>query len=266
MNREQLDNLIERLLNASQENQPFCIDSFEIAADKCEQYADHIQIESARGLYIDDEYYNTDIDVLMSVKKHLIISNVLIKKNLREIKEKINTAVIKRNLNEYNILLSELCNLKPEDGAYILAKIFQDNYSSYYADYLAKLLEIAIRKNMCWAHINNERNPLFRLCLIVGSKELYDCFIEETEPQDKGFLTTLYNEAKIIDELIMINYRPVKKGVHYNGCLKTDDNASEMVQIWLNDYNFIEDIVSRYNSIIERRLIIEDLSNKAEDD
>ena len=177
--------------------------------------------------------------------------------------EQLNSAVFDCNLTEYERLLQEMCNHKDEDVALILAKVIYDNLSTYNADYLAKLLEIAIQKRMSWAQIGTKDNPLFKACIVLGSKDLYDCYIEETSPLDNDWYATLYNEAILLDEQIMNVLHPVKKGIHYNGCLKTDDNSSSMVQIHRKDYNFIEDVVLKYNGIIERKQIIKDLLDRS---
>ena len=177
--------------------------------------------------------------------------------------KQLNSAVFDCNLNEYERLLQEMCNHKDEDVALILAKVIYDNLSTNNADYLAKLLEIAIQKRMSWAQIGTKNNPLFKACIVLGSKDLYDCYIEETSPLDNDWYATLYNEAILLDEQIMNVLHPVKKGIHYNGCLKTDDNSSSMVQIQREDYNFIEDVVIKYNGIIERKQIIKDLLDRS---
>lgn len=260
MEKERINNLILRLRKASQNQESLTIDGFVVSADNCRLYANLIEEEMNVGEYIDDDFFETDLDILRSVQNIFEQKDSI---NMNRIKDRFNTAIINADLNEFDRLLSEICQYNDEDCAFILAKVISENYSSYNAGYLAHLLGIAIRKNMSWAQINNERNSLFRACLVLGSKDLYNCFIEETIPPVNDWYLSLYNDAVVVDEAIMSHYHSFKKGTHYNGCLKTHDNDSAIVQITRDDYIIIEEIVSRYNGIIERREIIEDLSNRA---
>lgn len=69
MDRERLDNLINRLRKAYGNEQPFIIKGFKLPWDECEDYADQIEEDISNGEYINDEYYETDKDVLEAVKE-----------------------------------------------------------------------------------------------------------------------------------------------------------------------------------------------------
>ena len=69
MDREQLDNLISRLRKSSGNEQPFITKGFKLPWEECEDYADQIEEDISNGEYINDEYYETDKDVLEAVKE-----------------------------------------------------------------------------------------------------------------------------------------------------------------------------------------------------
>ena len=256
MEREQIEKLVESLNEAFNSKQDFISQQLTIPWANCKQFADQIEEDIDSGYFLDDDF-KTDIDILESIQETSQYVD-----RLNELTAKLYIAIVNADLREYNKCISDLSEFDDTQSALALAGVFFKNYSSYNPDYLAKLLELAIRKKMSWAQINSEKNPLFRLCIILGSKDLYDCFIEETIPPDEDWYYKLYDEAIELDEEVMTHLHSVRKGVDYNGCLKTHDNKSPMVQIWREDYNFIESIIVKYNGIIERKRIIEDLSIK----
>lgn len=69
MDREQLDNLINRLRKAYGNEQPFITKGFKLPWEECEGFADQIEEDISNGEFINDDFYETDRDVLEAVKE-----------------------------------------------------------------------------------------------------------------------------------------------------------------------------------------------------
>jgi hypothetical protein len=160
-----------------------------------------------------------------------------------------------------------------EETSLIIAQYLMGKYSAYKADGLATYLEAAIRKQPTMALVKHPENPFFKLAVIRGSKDLYDCYMEEAihtylESKDEDTRTDFYYElfslAEKMAEMIFQNYEPRVKGLHYNGAIPSEE--SHLVKIDKDDFGIIEDIVEQYNGMIGRREILKDLNRKIEND
>ncbi|WP_026914228.1 hypothetical protein [Christiangramia portivictoriae] len=156
-----------------------------------------------------------------------------------------------------------------EETSLIIAQYFMGKYSAFKADALATYLEAAIRKQPTLALIKHPENPFFKLAVIRGSKDLYDCYMEEaiypymkskSENERTDFYYELLSLAEKMDEMIFQNYEPRIKGLHYNGAIPAQE--SHLVKINKDDFGVIEDVVEQYNGIIGRREILKDLNSR----
>ncbi|MBZ9730388.1 hypothetical protein LB467_11895 [Salegentibacter sp. JZCK2] len=158
-----------------------------------------------------------------------------------------------------------------KEASLIIAQYLMTKYTAFKADGLASYMEAAIRKWPNLAVLNHPENPLFKLAVIRGSKELYDCYMEEAvlpflsnvianEHQD--YFYELLAVAEKMDKMIFENYEPIIKGLHYNGAIPTEQ--PHLVRINKEDFEVIEDVVEQYNGIIGRKEILKDLNRRIE--
>ncbi len=158
-----------------------------------------------------------------------------------------------------------------EEASLIIAQYLMEKYSAFRAEGLATYLEVAIQKRPNLAMVNNPENPHFKLAVIRGSKELYDCYMEEAvqpilanvnSDEHVDYYYELLGVAEKMDEMIFENYEPRIKGLHYNGAIPGDQ--PHLVRINKDDYEVMEDLVEQYNGMIGRREILKDLNNRIE--
>lgn len=158
-----------------------------------------------------------------------------------------------------------------EEVSLIIAQYLSEKYTAFKADGLATYLAIAIQKRPNIAVINHPENPLFKLGIIRGSKDLYDCYMEEAvlpflslaiadEHMDHYY--ELLAIAEKMDEMIFVKYEARLKGMHYNGAIPGEQ--PHLVRINKADYEIMEDVMEHFNAIIGRREILKDLNRRIE--
>jgi hypothetical protein len=154
-----------------------------------------------------------------------------------------------------------------------LAIYFLEEYNVARADSLATYLEIAIKINPELALINKNENHFFRLIAIKGSKDLYDCYLEEAiipylKGKDEDFVADYFTELLItvssLHDEFFPKYQPCVRGLHYSGVFGTADNNPNAYLINKEDYEVISETMEIYNTIIGRRDIIADLEERYE--
>lgn len=131
-------------------------------------------------------------------------------------------------------------------------------YTSLKADCRAKFLEIALRHTPEWGKFGGVKNPVFRASFVIGSMDLYECFIEEVPGLDDEFFSEAYSDFTGIQEQIMDRYRVVLKGRDYNSGF----NAGNRRSIDLEDFDVINRTMEDYNAIINRHLIMKDVEKR----
>jgi|25_taG_2_1085351.scaffolds.fasta_scaffold01231_4 hypothetical protein len=188
---------------------------------------------------------------------------------LTEMDECLNCA----SISGYGDQVDNLLNIyNDEEVSLILAQYLMEKYSRFKADGLASYMEAAIRKRPNLAMINHPENPLFKLAIIRGSKDLYDCYMEEAvlpflsnvvEDEHQDHYYELLSVAEKMDEMIFKNYEPRIKGLHYNSGVKGIERQ-DRISISQEDYAIIENTLEAYNSIVGRREILEDLNARIE--
>lgn len=150
-----------------------------------------------------------------------------------------------------------------------LAIFIVNDYTSFKADAKAKLMEVIIKCNPNLALINHPENHFFRICLVSGSLDLFECFIEEaTEPhletadeqEKKEYYTKLLHLGVQLNAIFSDQYTTKIKGVDFNGAFSNEGNG--VVKITAEDFEVMDDIVNIYNTIVGRRDIIKVLMTK----
>lgn len=153
-----------------------------------------------------------------------------------------------------------------------LAELIVTEYRAERADKLAKLMEIIIRCNTNLALINYPENHFFRIVLITGSMDLFECLIEEaiephlensSDEDYREYYTKLLHLGANLVTLFADQYEQQIKGLHYNGSFATDENNPNAVLINKEDYQKITDIVDKFNTITGRRDIMKVLIKKS---
>jgi hypothetical protein len=153
-----------------------------------------------------------------------------------------------------------------------LASFIVTEYRAERADTIAKLMEIIIRCNPNLALINYPENHFFRIVIISGSMDLFDCLTEEAiepylenlsnEEYDEYYTKLLHLGANLVT-LFADQYQQQIKGLHFNGAFAKDENNPNAVLINQEDYEKMKDIVDKFNTIIGRRDIMKALIMKA---
>ncbi|OYU82526.1 MAG: hypothetical protein CFE24_15265 [Flavobacterium sp. BFFFF2] len=176
------------------------------------------------------------------------------------------------DLNGFEKQVKEYLKSTDESSASLgLATFIIKEYRAERADTVAKLMEIIIRCNPALALINYPENHFFRIIMISGSMDLFECLTEEAiEPHLKNsseeeyidYYTKLLHLGAKLNTIFSDQYEPQIKGVHFNGRFGTDDSNPNIALINLEDYEMMNDIIDKFNSIIGRRDIIKALMTK----
>lgn len=155
------------------------------------------------------------------------------------------------------------------EASILLAEFIYKRYTTFKEDSMAALLESAINKQPEIAQTNLPENPLFKFFFILGSVELYDCLMEvgvlpflKTKSEDFTFdtLTELHLVAQELNDSFFPEYVKCIKGLDYNGAFSQDTNSNKL-SINKEDYELLEDVIEKYNTIIGRRDILNKLDN-----
>lgn len=160
-----------------------------------------------------------------------------------------------------------------EEACQILAEIYFNEYTRYKSDYLATFIEATFKQNPNLSVINHPVNAFFKLAVIRGSKDIYDCYIEEgigpyinklNDNETRLFFKELLKVAVDLNQSFFQKYPECVKGLDYNGAFGTEDNNESVALIKYDDYETMESVVEKYNTILGRRDIIQDLIIKAD--
>lgn len=172
---------------------------------------------------------------------------------------KIDKLIAEGNLSGYSAALKELDRLDSKESATILMRGFLRSYTSFRADAIALFMEMAIRHNMEWAKVHQEDNPLFRVCLVSGSMDLYDCYVEEVSGLDQEWFKKMVYLAAAHNEKLLTESSIVLKGRDYNSGFT--ENGRRLIN--MDDFEIMNETMERYNRIIGLRMILGDLLHKA---
>lgn len=168
--------------------------------------------------------------------------------------------------------LLQVCNNEEEASREIGAIIF-NQYTTHKAPALAQMLETVIRHLPSLAMLGFPENYFFKTAVLLGSVDLYECYIEEAiEPflasKDEGETIECYLDLATVAEQLtdsfFPNYVQCKKGMDFNGAFGVYEKNENVCLINIEDYETMNDVVEKYNTIIGRRDIVKDLYVRAE--
>lgn len=158
-----------------------------------------------------------------------------------------------------------------EEASRDLAEFIYNKYTTYKADAMSGLMQMIIRENPNLALLKFPENYFYRLAVIKGSMDLYECYIDEAiEPflkdKDEDAVIDCYTElvcvAEKLNDHFFPHYTPCIKGMDFNGVFGLYEKDPEVSLILKEDYEIINDVVEKYNTIIGRRDVIKDLYGK----
>lgn len=189
---------------------------------------------------------------------------------LREIENCINQCDIVRLSKNVELLL----NTTSLDAACKeLANLLFNSYTSFKAAATAKMMEVILRVSPSIGLEEFPDNYFFRLAVIRGSFDLYECYREEiVDPflsnKAKDEIIECFIDLAVIadgyDQTILQNYNRIQKGLHFNGAFGEYENNENVVLINREDFDIMDDVVEKYNAIVGRRDIIRDLNKRQE--
>ena len=190
------------------------------------------------------------------------------KETLNEIKECIDYG----NFTVVDVLIDELLtDLSDFEASKQLSALILNEYTTFRSGHLAELLETIIRTRPELAQVNHPENFLFKLCVTTGSRDLYDCYIEEAvvpfledkdDDEKSVYYIDLYATAMKLTDHFFPNYIQCIKGMDYNGAFSTLDNNENVMLINREDYEIMEGLVENFNRIVGRRDIVSDLDER----
>jgi hypothetical protein len=158
--------------------------------------------------------------------------------------------------------------------AHQLAFYFSKNYTTFNADGTAKFIEVAIRSWPEIATVYFPENAFFKLSIITGSPELFECYIEETvdpmlnERSQEDRIDAFYDLLQVAEKLnstLLRKAERVRKGMHFNGAFGRHEAKENVVLINSEDYSIIDEVVEKYNALVGRLDIIKRLQEKVKE-
>lgn len=189
--------------------------------------------------------------------------------------EKIIDSMNHFDIEDLNTQLDEFLKISDdEEVSKELSALLFKRYTTFKAEGLAKFMEIFIRKKTELALLRFPENYFFRLAVLRGSMELYECYMEEAiEPylKDKSeddtfdFYIELQSIAEQLTEAFFGKYVKCIKGLDFNGAFGRYPENENLVLINKEDYEILDDAVEKYNTIIGRRDILADLDKRIND-
>ena len=149
-------------------------------------------------------------------------------------------------------------------------KLF-NRYTTFKAESTAKLMEVIIRTSPDLAMLKFPENFLFRVAILKGSTELYECYIEEailpfledkTEDEIMDCYSDLYNIADQLNSVFFPKYVKCIKRMDFNGAFANDESNQNICLINREDYEMMDEVVEKYNAIVGKRDIMKDLEER----
>ncbi|MEI7676232.1 MAG: hypothetical protein WCJ03_05580 [Bacteroidales bacterium] len=162
-------------------------------------------------------------------------------------------------------------NSTDENTCVELVQLFSNNYTSRGADAHAYLLENIFRTYPEFAFVRFPENYFFKLAVIKGSTDFYDCYMEvmidpflatQTADEKKAFLDGLFKVALSLVSSFFPEYKKTIRGIDYNGPFGYYEKDSNVYLIHQQDYEYVNGVVEMYNAIIGRRDILSDLEKR----
>ena len=130
-------------------------------------------------------------------------------------------------------------------------------------------MEMIIRKNINVGFVNFPDNNLFRVAVLHGSVDLFDCYVEEfcqpyLEKNKTIDAAELYIGLVPVVEFYIeeqaAQEQPLIKGVHFNGAFGRSEELPNAVLINSEDYEQMNATVEKYNALVGRKAILKKLN------
>jgi hypothetical protein len=173
-------------------------------------------------------------------------------------------------------LLNELIkDTELKEAASLIAELFIQKFDNGKPDDLEWLLKEILEVKPELAYVDFPYNPIFAATIIHGVFDVYRGYVEkgiEVYLKDKSgeekfdCYSDLSITAQQISEDLFPKYEQYFKGMHYNTAFRRDAENPHILMITEEDVLFYERIVRNYNSIIGRRIIIDDLNKRSDVD
>lgn len=190
-----------------------------------------------------------------------------------KIVNKIEKAVIEADLKELDHQLDfYLKKTEDTEASQRLSEVLYKCYTTYKSEYLAKIMEVIITKRPNLAFVNHPQNFLFKTVLLTGSVEMYECYLEEaimpslqkTKDEDQEmYYLDLQITAQELSDYLFAKYPKCVKGLDYNSAFSNLKTKENVLLIHQQDYETLENVAKKYNTILGRRDIIKDLNKRA---
>lgn len=159
-----------------------------------------------------------------------------------------------------------------EDASKELGVLLYKRYTTYKEESTAALMATIISVNPNLALLKFPENFLFRIAMLRGSVALYECYIEEaiepylegkSEDDTQDCYSELYTTAELLTETFFPKYVKCIKGMDFNSAfLPDDDDNGNLLFINKEDFELMDEVVEKYNTIVGRRDIVKDLSDR----
>ena len=192
--------------------------------------------------------------------------------NEQELIDKMYDCLDYGDLNGFKKVVKQYLSICDETAASQgLATFLVTQYTAARADSIAKLMEIILQCNPNLGLIHYPENSFFKIAMISGSLDLLECLMEEViEPHLESsspeeyveYYTRLLKTAAKLNTVFADQYQKIIKGIDFNGVFNTDERG--ICAIHKTDFEMMNDIVDRYNTIVGRRDIIKELMFRAE--
>lgn len=186
--------------------------------------------------------------------------------------EEIERCMSECDLQGLQINVTELLQDTSEfEASKELSMLLYKRYTTFNEESIAKLMEVIIQTNPQLALVSFPENFLFRVAVLRGSMELYQCYMEEAidpylldKNEDEVFdcYSDLYSIADRLTEAFFPKYEKCIKGLEFNGAFGEYEGNASVVLINREDYQVMDEVVERYNTIVGRRDIVKDLGEK----
>ncbi|WP_339918438.1 hypothetical protein [Yeosuana marina] len=162
-------------------------------------------------------------------------------------------------------------DVSDEEASRDFSEYIYSNYTTYKADAMAGLMQMMIQTNPKLALLKYPENFFFRLAVLKGSMALYECFIEDAiepflkekdEEEELDYYAELYTVALKLNDHFFPQYVPCVKGKDFNGVFGIYENNPAKSLINTLDYETLNDVVEKYNTILGRRDILNNLEER----
>lgn len=183
-----------------------------------------------------------------------------------EILEEIDDCMLRCDTKGLAKNVDELLKVsKQEEACYDLATRLFARYNTYKSDSTAKLMEVIIRQKPRLAMLKFPENDMFRVAILRGSLDLFECYIEEAiEPFLKGKSQSktedcymeLLNVAEQITDDFFPKYVRCVKGMDFNGAYARSEENQNAVIINHEDFEVMDDVVEKYNTILDVEILL----------